>query len=226
MSLILDGPRLAPAGGGRADSLAVLLHGYGSNGADLLSLAPYWSKLLPRTQFIAPNAPQPVPMAPGGFQWFALASTDPRLLDSGARAAAGLLDRFLDRELERYGLDDTRLALIGFSQGSMMALEVGLRRKAAPAGIIGFSGALVGRARLKQERTCAPEVLLIHGDRDDRIPLPAMFDAADALAEAGAGAQWHISYGIPHSIGPDGLELGGQFLARVLAPKRALQAKS
>lgn len=226
MSLILDGPRLAPAAGGRPDSLAVLLHGYGSNGADLLALAPYWTKLLPRTQFLAPNAPQPVPMAPGGFQWFALTQADPRLLDSGARAAAGPLDRFLDRELERYGLDDARLALIGFSQGTMMALEVGLRRKTAPAGIIGFSGALVGRARLKPERRCAPEVLLIHGDRDDRIPLPAMFDAADALAEAGAGAQWHISYGVPHSIGPDGLELGGQFLARVLAPKRALQAKS
>ncbi len=226
MSLIVDGPRLPPAAGGRPDSLVVLLHGYGSNGADLLGLAPYWSKLLPRTQFVAPNAPQPVPMALGGFQWFALGQPDPRLMENGARAAAGPLDRFLDRELERYGLDGARLALIGFSQGTMMALQVGLRRKIAPAGIIGFSGALVGRARLKEERSCAPEVLLIHGDRDDRIPLPAMFDAADALAEAGASAQWHISYGVPHSIGPDGLDLGGQFLARILAPKRALQAKS
>lgn len=225
MSLILDGPRLPPTAGGRPDSLVVLLHGYGSNGADLLGLAPYWAKLLPRAQFIAPNAPQPVPMAPGGFQWFALGQPDPRLMESGARAAAGPLDRFLDRELERYGLDGTRLALIGFSQGSMMALHVGMRRKIAPAGVIGFSGALVGPARLKEERICAPEVLLIHGDRDDRIPLPAMFEAADALAASGASAQWHISYGVPHSIGPDGLDLGGQFLARVLAPKSAI-AKS
>lgn len=226
MSLIMDGPRLPPAAGGRPNSLVVLLHGYGSNGADLLGLAPYWAKQLPHAQFVAPNAPQPVAMAPGGFQWFALGQPDPRLMETGARAAAGPLDRFLDRELERYGLDGGRMALIGFSQGSMMALHVGLRRPIAPAGIIGFSGALVGRARLKEERSCAPEVLLIHGDRDDRIPLAAMFDAADGLSEAGASAQWHISYGVPHSIGPDGLDLGGEFLARVLAPKRALQAKS
>lgn len=214
--LLLDGPRTPPSAGGRPNALVVFVHGYGSNGADLMSLAPYWAKLLPHAQFVAPNGPEPVPMAPGGYQWFALTHMDPMLLEKGARAAAAALDRFLDRELERYGLDDSRLALVGFSQGTMMALQVGLRRKAAPGAIVGFSGALVGAARLKEERTCAPPVLLIHGDRDDRIPLGAMFQAADGLCEAGAAALWHISYGVPHSIGQDGLDLAGDFLNQQL----------
>lgn len=214
--LLLDGPRTPPVAGGAPKSLVVLLHGYGSNGADLIALAPYWAKLLPNTQFVAPNAPEPVPMAPGGFQWFALTQMDPLLLEQGARQSAGALERFLERELERYALAPQRLALVGFSQGTMMALQVGLRRAKPPAGIVGFSGALVGGGRLKGEITSPAPVLLVHGDRDDRIPLGAMFDAAEQLAAAGAPTVWHVSYGVPHSIGQDGLERAGQFLAQRL----------
>jgi phospholipase/carboxylesterase len=134
-------------------------------------------------------------------------------MESGARRAAASVDRFIDRELERAGLDDSRLALVGFSQGTMMALHVGLRRERQVAAILGFSGVLVGGAKLKQEMRAKPPVLLVHGDRDPTIPIPAMFDSAEALAAAGHGAQWHVSYGVPHSIGQDGLDLGGAFLA-------------
>ncbi len=222
--MLIDGPRMPPAGGAKPEALVVLLHGYGSNGADLISLAPYWAKALPKAQFVSPNAPEPVPGAPGGYQWFPLARPDPMALEQGARGAAAAVDRFLDRELARYGLDGTRLALVGFSQGTMMALHVGLRRARPPAAIVGFSGALVGARTLEAEKTGAPAILLVHGDRDDRIPLPAMFDAAEGLAKAGLGAQWHISYGVPHSIGPDGLELGGDFLKQALAGKLSLGA--
>ena len=216
MAVILDGPRMAPARGGKPDALVALLHGYGSNGADLISLAPYWAKALPGAQFVSPNAIEPVPQAPGGFQWFPVSQLDPHLMEAGARQAAAAVDRYLDRELQRYGLDDTRLALVGFSQGTMMALHVGLRRKVQPAAILGFSGVLVAARKLKQEVVKAPPILLVHGDQDPMIPLSAMFDSAEALAAAGMGAQWHVSYGVPHSIGPDGLELGGAFLATYL----------
>jgi phospholipase/carboxylesterase len=207
---------MPPAAGGKPKDLVVLLHGYGSNGEDLISLAPMWSKLLPQAQFVAPNAPEPAPMAPGGYQWFGLTRMDPRALDQGARTAAAALDRFLDRELERYNVPASRMALVGFSQGTMMALHVGVRRRQAAAGILGFSGALTGAGQLKEEAKAKPPILLVHGDRDDMIPLAAMFQAAEQLAEAGLSAQWHISYGVPHSIGPDGLDLGGQFLKRAL----------
>lgn len=216
MTVFIDGPRLPPARGGKPDSLVILLHGYGSNGADLISLAPYWAKALPGTAFVSPNAIEPVPQAPGGFQWFPIVDLDPRSMEQGARHAAQSVDRFIDRELEKYGLDESRLALVGFSQGTMMSLYVGLRRERQVAAILGFSGVLVAGQRLKEEMRSKPPILLVHGDRDPMIPITAMFDSADALCAAGHAAQWHVSYGVPHSIGPDGLELGGDFLATTL----------
>lgn len=224
MTVFLDGPRMPPARGGKADALVILLHGYGSNGADLISLAPYWQKVLPGAAFVSPNAIEPVPQAPGGYQWFPISQLDPQLMERGARQAAASVDRFIDRELERAGLDDSRLALVGFSQGTMMALHVGLRRKRPPAAILGFSGVLVAARKLKEEMAVKPPILLVHGSEDPMIPVTAMFDSAEALAASGHGAQWHVSYGIPHSIGPDGLDLGGAFLANNLKTNKLITA--
>jgi len=224
MTVFLDGPRMPPARGGRADALVILLHGYGSNGADLISLAPYWAKALPGASFVSPNALEPVPQAPNGFQWFPISNLDPHLMEQGARNAALSVDRFIDRELEKHGLDESRLVLVGFSQGTMMALYTGLRRAKPVAGILGFSGVLVGR-KLKDEMRSKPPVLLIHGDRDPTIPIAAMFDSAEQLAAADHGAQWHVSYGVPHSIGQDGLDLGGAFLASCLKTKAITVAR-
>ena len=216
---MIDGPRLPPASGEKAQALIVLLHGYGSNGDDLIGLAPYWTKLAPHAQFISPNAPERVPQAPMGYQWFPLSRMDPRELENGVERASDALNKFIDRELERYGLDESKLALVGFSQGTMMALHVGVRRANRVAGVLGYSGRLAAAHKLKTEAKSKPPILLVHGDRDDVIPLPEMLEAADALCEAGLSAQWHISYGVPHSIGPDGLELGGKFLKHVLSAK-------
>lgn len=218
MTIFLDGPRQPPARGGKPDALVICLHGYGSNGADLISLAPYWAKALPGAMFAAPNAIEPIPQAPGGYQWFPIANLDPHLMEQGVRVAAQSVDRFIDREREKYGLEPGRVALVGFSQGTMMALHVALRREQPLAAVLGFSGVLVGGRGLKEEMRSKPPILLVHGDRDPTIPIPAMFDSAEQLAAAGHGAQWHISYGVPHSIGPDGLELGGAFLAKYLKP--------
>src|SRR5690349_20442637 len=182
MTVFIDGPRMPPARGGKPDALVILLHGYGSNGADLISLAPYWAQALPGAAFVSPNALEPVAEAPGGVQWFPLTSLEPHLMDHGGRAAAPSVDRFIDRELEKYGLDDSRLVLFGFSQGTMMALHVGLRRAKPCAAIVGLSGVLVGARTLKDEMRAKPPILLIHGDRDPVIPIPAMFESAEALS--------------------------------------------
>lgn len=225
MTVFIDGPRMPPARGGKADALVVLLHGYGSNGNDLIGLAPYWAKALPGAAFVAPNGIEPVPQAPGGYQWFPLTSLEPHLMEAGVRAAAPSIDRFIDKELERLGLDDSRLAIVGFSQGTMMALHIALRRKAPAAAVVGYSGMLVGARTLQEEMAVKPPILLVHGDRDPVIPIPAMFDSAEALAANGHGAVWHMSFGVPHSIGPDGLDLGGAFLATQLKSKGIVTAR-
>ena len=205
----LSGQRLTPLQGPATD-LVVLVHGYGADGNDLISLAGHWQSLLPTTEFVAPNAPDRVPGAPSGFQWFGLTRMDPQELTRGVVAAGPLLDGFLDQELSRLGLGADRLALVGFSQGTMLALHVGLHRPAKPAAIVGFSGLL---AAPPPAGDAAPPVLLAHGNADTVIPVQAMFAAAADLGAAGVCVQWHMAHGVGHGIDPVGLDMAGQFLA-------------
>ena len=234
MTAELSGPRLE-AMSGRAKQLVVFLHGYGANGDDLIELGQHWRPALPDTAFVSPNAHELCPGAPGGRQWFALSAArgvdDARSAADrlkGAEAAKPVIDAFLNEELARYGLDDSRLALCGFSQGTMMALHVGLRRKRAPAAIVGFSGLLIAPERLSEARArdlrgAPPPILLVHGDQDPMIPVDAMFIAADQLAAADLPTQWHLSMGVAHGIDGGGLKHAGLFLAKAFgapAPRR------
>src|SRR5277367_2137498 len=163
MTEMLFGPRRAPAAGGPATSLIILLHGLGADGADLIEFAGPLSQVLPNAAFVAPDAPEPCDMAPFGRQWFSLQSRAPAALAAGADRAAPVLAAFIEAELRRHGLDVSRVALVGFSQGTMMALHFGLRMRPAPAAIVGFSGLLVAPERLVAERGADVPVLLIHG---------------------------------------------------------------
>ena len=209
----LDGPRMPPLRG-PATHLVVLCHGYGSDGNDLIGLAPHWQKALPGAAFVAPNAPERVPGA--GYQWFPLSRIDPEETARGTLAAAPKLNAFVDAELARLHLTGEKLALVGFSQGTMMSLHVGLRREPAPAAIVGFSGMLSTPESLTGLRA-PPPVLLVHGDMDQVIPPQALFMSANVLAAAGVPVQWHLSKGLAHGIDPVGLGLASHFLADALS---------
>ena len=220
MAAELDGPRLEPSAG-TARQLVVFLHGYGADGNDLINIGQAWQRLLPHAAFVSPNAPQPCGMAPMGRQWFPLTFRDPNERWVGANAAAPGLDAFLDAELKRRGLAADALALVGFSQGTMMALHVGLRRAVAPAAIVGYSGVLVLPPNAALEAVAAeirarPPVLLVHGGRDDVVPPQALPQSSEALAALGVPVEWHLSHGIGHGIDVEGLRQGGEFLARNL----------
>ena len=212
MSAGLDGPRASPADGGPPRALVILVHGYGANGDDLIGLAPALSRALPGAAFAAPHAPQPVPGHPGGRQWFPITRLDPHLMAEGARAAAASLDGFIDAERARFRLAPGACALVGFSQGAMMSLHVGLRRAEPLAALVGFSGLLVAPERLAAEARSRPPVLLAHGERDEVVPVHALAAARDALSAAGVGCRWRVSPGLPHTIGEDALFAAAGFL--------------
>jgi phospholipase/carboxylesterase len=212
----LTGPQQPPASGGAPRQLVVLLHGVGADGSDLIGLAPYWAELLPEAEFLSPDAPFPCDMAPFGRQWFSLQDRTPAAILAGVRATAPILDAFLDDALAARGLDDSSLALVGFSQGTMMSLYVGLRRATAPAGIVGYSGALIGAADLPREIRVRPPVLLVHGDADEVVPPQVQPVAVKALEAAGVPVDSLTRPGLGHGIDDVGLREGGAFLRRVL----------
>jgi phospholipase/carboxylesterase len=219
-----DGPRLEPLAG-PAKQLVVFLHGYGADGNDLIDIGRAWQALLPNAAFVSPHAPRPCGQAPVGREWFPLTFRDPNERWVGVQSAAPVLDSFLDAELARRQLPASALALVGFSQGTMMALHVGLRRPVAPAAIVGYSGMLMAPEDVDPDQFTAeirsrPPVLLIHGDQDDLIPVQALFHAAQGLAALEIPTEWHISPGIGHGIDQEGLRQGGEFLARHFAARK------
>ena len=216
MSQTLDGPRLAPASGGDASSLVVFLHGYGADGDDLIEIGRAWAPELPDTAFVSPHAPAPCAMSSFGREWFALTMRDPSEYLRGAAAAAPILDAFLDAELHRHNLEADRLALVGFSQGTMMALQTAPRRAEACAGVVGYSGLLPGPETLAAEARSRPPVLLVHGAEDEVVPPQMTSLAAQALEGAGFLVRTQLRPGLAHGIDPAGLRLGLDFLKEKL----------
>lgn len=207
-----------PRSGGKPRQLVVLLHGVGADGADLIGLAPFLAEALPDAAFIAPDAPFHYDMAGFGYQWFSLLDRSPHAIANGVRIAAPLLDAFLDAELRSRGLGDDALALVGFSQGTMMALHVGLRRPRPCAGILGYSGALVAPDALDAEIASYPPVMLIHGEADDVVPVGYLPMACTTLEEAGLVVQGVVVPELGHGIDHQGIAQGARFLAKMLRP--------
>ncbi len=210
----IDGPR-QPATSEVTKQLVIFVHGYGADGKDLIGLAPYFARHLPDAAFVAPNGPQRCDMSPMGFQWFAISQFDASSRLNGVLEAAPILNQFIDQELENLGLKDENLLLVGFSQGTMMSLHVGLRRERQLAGILGYSGLLAGPELIGDEIKSKPPILLIHGDQDEMLPVQHLHDAVDALSGAGLNLEWHVSQGAGHTIAQDGLELGMEFVQRI-----------
>ncbi|RMD61188.1 MAG: alpha/beta fold hydrolase [Alphaproteobacteria bacterium] len=213
----LDGPRFGPPPG-RATALVVLLHGLGADGNDLIALAPHFARAVPGAAFVAPHAPFPCDMAPFGRQWFSLQVREPAAILGGVRMAAPHLDAFLDAELARFALDDAHLALVGFSQGTMMALHVALRRRHPCAAVVGYSGMLVGPETLPAEIRSRPPVLLVHGEADEIVDVSALAAAEAALKASGVPVRAERRPGLGHGIDERGIELGMEMLARHLGP--------
>lgn len=218
MSKIVNGASRQPLSGGTPKRIVLLLHGYGSNGADLITFAPHWQQALPDALFLAPNAPQRLGTGTG-YQWWPLAAFSPQALAAGAATAAPAIDAFIERKLGQYGLSEADLAIVGFSQGTMMALHVGLRRERPPACIVGYSGMLTGPATLGNEMRSKPPVLLIHGSADPIVPVAALHAAEAELKRLGVPVTSHVSPGLGHSVDPIGLRLGGEFVAAGLGSR-------
>ena len=207
MTVILDSNRVNSRSGVDS-SLVIFLHGYGANGNDLLGLADQLSEHLPDTVFLAPDAPETCSVNPGGFQWFPIPWIDGSTEEESERGllrATEDLRMFIKQSMEEEGLSEAETILIGFSQGTMMALHVGPRMVDSILGIIGFSGRILNPESHLEDCKSKPPTLLIHGDQDDVVPFSSLSTAESTLQECGFEVETHVMEGTGHGISPDGL---------------------
>jgi len=221
----LDGPHFHPENG-EINSLIIFLHGFGADGQDLMGLAPFFAQHFPQTAFYAPNGPQPCEISPFGRQWFSLTRYDPDYLRrqpatqatafenmyKGAEEAAPALQTYIDGLQEKHRLTANKIALIGFSQGTMMALHLGFRQHTPYAALVGFSGALVGAGHLKADKTNDCPTLLVHGEADDMLPVHSVDLAAQGLKTADITADIIKRPHLPHAIDQEGCQAAVRFL--------------
>lgn len=213
----ISGPERPPAKGGDARQLVVFLHGWGADGNDLIGLADPWSEVLPHAHFLSPHALDVCDANPAGRQWFSFQGRSADEITAAADDAALIVNRFLDDSLERLSLADDRLALVGFSQGAMLALYIALRRAKSCAGVVGYSGALIGAETLADEIRSKPPMMLAHGDADPVVPFASLDAAIQMLGSHHIAVRRHAGQGLGHSIDGPGLEMGGEFLAEAFA---------
>ncbi len=202
---------------GKIEQIVILLHGVGSNGRDLISLAPALEQYVPNAVFISPDAPFACDMVPAGypdaFQWFSLEDRSPQAMLSGVKNVFPLVEEFIEAQLKHYNLPANKLALLGFSQGTMTSLYVAPRLNEQIAGVLGYSGALLlnDENDLKQKMP----IHLIHGQSDDVVPAQAWTAAKETLISNGYEFSGHITAGLTHSIDQAGIDSGGAFLKSI-----------
>lgn len=201
----------------KPEKVVLMLHGVGSNGQDLIGLAPYLAPSVPNALFLSPDAPEPYDMAGFGHQWFSLREYTAEAMLRGIEKTEPVLNQYIDAILEDLELKDSDLALVGFSQGTMMSLYTAPRRKSKIAGVMGYSGALLGGEMLAAPSMQKMPVCLIHGDADEVLPVSRFYDAVKNLEAAGFDVESEVTPGLGHSIDDHGIKRGAAFLERVLA---------
>ena len=203
--------------------LVILLHGLGSNGEDLISLAPIWTDNLPDAMFISPDAPFRCDMVPPGYpnsyQWFSLQNREAEAMLEGAKNVESILAEFIDRKIKEHKVKPENVALVGFSQGTMTALHVGLRYKEKLAGIMGYSGALLWDEEYDHEKLQRIPIELVHGEQDNVVPVSEWHFAADTLLKYGFDVGGFTQPRLMHNIDQKGIIAGGKFLEHILQVK-------
>lgn len=220
---IMEGPKIAALSCGKPVYLVVLLPAEDSDGRAVIDLALNWAPAMPKADFLAAEAPFVSPG--GGRRWFDGDGMDPHVVAAGLDAAASRLDAFLDEMLAKRRLDDSHLALVGFSQGAILALHVGLRRAKSMASIVSFSGALFDLEALSGEIRARPHVLLIHGEADPVVPFAAMVATRERLKALGVPAKSMRRPALGHGIDDDGILAAGDFLTATVARKPAAEGE-
>jgi len=213
---ILDGTIIEPISKDKPKQVIVLCHGYGGDGKDISTLAINWRRFLPDVIFLCPNAPEICSVNPQGFQWFDLTvEKEDAILEKSLEAEKKLI-LYLDQILNNFKLEPKNLALVGFSQGCMMSIQVGLKNKKNINCILGYSGKIINQKHLSKNINNKPKIFLMHGDKDIIVPPTHLLEAKEYLANCGIKIKTKLFKNCEHRIPVEGSSLGLEFLRKNL----------
>ena len=216
MSYSLNTIILEPLSKEKPKSAVILCHGYGGDGKDISILANYWRAHLPDTLFICPDAPEKCVASPTGFQWFDLTDQTPEQILSKSLVAEIKLNELIDEVKEKNNLFANQIAISGFSQGCMISLQTGIKRKDKINSIIGYSGRIISTDHLEKNIVSRPNIILMHGDIDTIVPLNSLLEAKDFFNKNNYKIESQIFTNCEHRIPTEGTSLGLQFIKKHL----------
>ncbi len=215
-SYILDVTSVSPLSKNKPGQVIILCHGYGGDGKDISTLAINWQRFLPDAIFLCPNAPEACSVNPQGYQWFDLATEKEEVILEKSLMAEEKLNTFLDQVFDNFQLEPTNLALVGFSQGSMMSIQVGLKKKEQINCIIGYSGKVINQKHLSNNINSKPKIFLMHGANDIIVPPTHLLEAKEYLNKCGLKIKIKLFKNCDHKIPVEGSSLGLGFLKKNL----------
>ena len=216
MSYSLNTIILEPLSKVKPKNAVILCHGYGGDGKDISILASYWRTYLPDTIFICPDAPEKCEASPSGFQWFDLTDQDPEQILSKSLVAENKLNKLIDEVKESYNLLANQIIIGGFSQGSMISLQTGIKRKDKINSILGYSGKIIDLEHLSKNIVSRPNIFLMHGDIDQVVPVDGLLEAKNFFNKNNYEIETKIFKNCEHRIPMEGSSLGLQFIKKHL----------
>ena len=216
MSHSLNTIVLEPVSKAKPKNAVILCHGYGGDGKDISILASYWKSYLPETIFICPDAPEKCAASPTGFQWFDLMDQTPEQILSKSLVAEIKLNKLIDEIKEEYNLLANQIVISGFSQGCMISLQTGIKRKDKINSIIGYSGKIINLEHLSKNIVSRPNIILMHGDIDQVVTIDGLLEAKDFFAKNDYKIETKIFKNCEHRIPTEGSSLGLQFIKKHL----------
>jgi len=217
MSYSLNTIILEPLSKEKPKSAVILCHGYGGDGKDISILANYWRAHLPNTIFICPDAPEKCAASPTGFQWFDLMDQTPEQVLSKSLVAESKLNKLIDEVKDKNNLLANQIVIGGFSQGCMISLQTGIKRKDTIGGILGYSGRIIDTEHLEKNIISRPHIILMHGDIDQIVPVNSLLEAKDFFIKNNYPIETKIFDNCEHRIPTEGSSLGLQFIKKHLS---------
>ena len=210
-SIIID-----PISKEKPESAVILCHGYGGDGKDISILANYWKNFLPKTIFICPDAPEKCSISPSGYQWFELGEYSEDQILAKSLVSEVKLNKLIDEVKEKNNISANKIVLSGFSQGCMISLQTGIKRKDKINCILGYSGRIISPNYLAKNINSRPNVMLMHGDKDMVVPITSLLEAKDFFNKNNYTIETKIFKNCEHRIPTEGSSIGLEFIKKNL----------